>query len=105
MSSKVLEQVNHRESLVYIGGGNREQGTGNREQAKGKRQKAKGKRQKLCDRAFPQLNPNWRSPLTPLNKGGTLPTLPIPDSRFPIPDSRFPTPSKKICYKNFKTML
>ncbi|NEO38746.1 MAG: hypothetical protein F6J90_21390 [Moorea sp. SIOASIH] len=31
--------------------------------------------------------------------------LPTPDSRLPTPDSLLPTPSKKICYKNFQTML
>ncbi|WP_287359655.1 hypothetical protein, partial [Moorena sp. SIO3B2] len=54
-----------------------------------------------------QLNPNWRSPLTPLNKGGTLttlstlPTLPT----LPAPCSLLPAPSKIICYKIFQNML
>ncbi|WP_143727479.1 hypothetical protein [Moorena bouillonii] len=53
---------------------------------------------------IPQLNPNWRSPLTPLNKGGTLTmfttltTLPAPCSLLPAPYSLLP--QKKFVTKS-----
>ncbi|WP_293083515.1 CsbD family protein [Moorena sp. SIO3H5] len=127
------EAIGNRQEAI----GKRQEAKGKRQKAKGKRQEARGKRQKLCDEAklppkaispkgyatrslIPQLNSNWRSPLTPQNSGGNTyhlyhtPRFPIPDSRFPIPVCHsvetcsrqlLPTPSKKICYKNFQNML